>query len=54
VRNAAIVGRNTGVGSIEALAVAGADPDPTVAASARRALDARARTGAPVRTGATV
>jgi epoxyqueuosine reductase len=52
-RNAAIVARNTGGGSVEALTVAGADPDPAVAGAARRALDARARR-TPVRTGAPV
>ena len=46
VRNAAIVAGNTGLGSIDALERAAADPDPVVAGTAARALAKRARRGA--------
>ena len=44
VRNAAIVAGNTGLGSVEALEAAAADPDPVVAGAARRALEKRGAT----------
>ena len=53
-RNAAIVARNTGEGSEDALAVAATDPDPAVAGAARRALAARAGQGATVQGGTAV